>query len=482
MKNQVAVATYNMSYMSALGFPEDDPLRQTRASEATFLAQNTTPDQRLFWKNALNLLMDFIETNHNKEFTCVIGLQEILGPEKIAQTKVYRNTIDKKKTKIYAEGPEFEGYAEINERLNKFNETNNTEYIQVVNEIFAFDDNIGLSIIYDKKRFGDVQEIKYEQANKYKNKKYTDSHLKKHEEHQGTIFDNDSQPGRPILIVVTKNNSVFITAHGAQDGKLIENILKKNEINNKDKATEIYKQFNANTKKSQQYIQDTVNTFLETQELNPTDIFLMADLNDRFDEIKEFEIGKKYLLYNGDAPKSCCYNWDSSCSDERYKELMKNTGYCSLPDANEITAWDKKLQMQKKLQMHDEGKKENYRYRGDKVFGRLPASDMMIFDNTNKSSKESDHQMVYALFDACFDEKGKNNNVCGVRGLIKKFEPTAEDETPPEGEPPAIGGRRPRHRKTHSKHPRKTLKKNKKNKRNARKTKHKKARKTKRRL
>ena len=91
---------------------------------------------------------------------------------------------------------------------------------------------------------------------------------------------------------------------------------------------------------------------------------------------------------NGKALQSCCYNWDSSCLDDRYIDLGDGYGTCSHLPENKGT------------DMKNEGAKNNYRYRGDKVFGENPKTYIRIFDTTNTDiSEESDHQMVYAIFD-----------------------------------------------------------------------------------
>ena len=77
--NVIAVATYNMSFMSALGFGEK---ARDFSSEAVFLAQEDNTNNRQYWKNALNLLIKFITDNESGDKkTCVIGLQEIIGPK-----------------------------------------------------------------------------------------------------------------------------------------------------------------------------------------------------------------------------------------------------------------------------------------------------------------------------------------------------------------------------------------------------------------
>ena len=432
-ESKIAVATYNMSFMSALGYPEDNKMRHG-SSEGAFLAQNKTDDQRLYWKNALDLLINFIQKNHDDGITCVIGLQEIIGPNGSTNRVMYEDT---KGTNI--------GSDEITVKLDKFNNDNGTKYIQVVDEVLvmfgAFKSDIGLSIIYDTNRFGNekIHNIYDARLNK------TDSDLteKNNEKKDGEQYY--LQDGRPLLIVVTAKNCVFITAHGAQDGKLFPKYKKPDQTI--QQLTEIAKEdfitFNTNTKNHQTYIQDRVSDYLTKKNIIPNELFLMADLNDRFDVIKDFTFTINNedfnIKYTGQAPNSCCNNWDASCRDGRYIPLDDNgNGYCIQPDtlpSGSVRNGDNIVSIDNKIKISEtefrnfkigitEGEKENYRYKCDKVFGINPQTEIEIFDNTTSDevSNKSDHQMVHALFttDNCYDDDGDKK--CGdVKSLIDNF-------------------------------------------------------------
>ena len=401
--SKIAVATYNMSFMSALGYPVNNSVRQG-SSEGAFLAQNTTVDQKLYWTNALNLLISFIQYNHNAGITCVIGLQEIIGPNGSTNREVYENT----------RGMEI-GSAEITAELNKFNTDNKTKYTQVVDEVSAMfganKSDIGLSIIYDTNRFGDKKDHKIYDACF----NATDIDLRENIKYKD-VGKYYLQAGRPLLIVVTNNNYVFITAPGAQDPKLFPKYLDPDKSNMDEltkQANLDFIEFKAKTTRHQTYIQDRVSDYLTKAEIKPNGLFLMADLNDRFDVIKDFKfiINTKpfNINYTGQAPNSCCNNWDASCKkDGRYIELDKNgNGYCiqpvELPDGS-VRKSDNIVSTSDKFKIAiTDGEKENYRYRCDKVFGKKPTEEevIKIYDDQPKNtvSNASDHQMVYALFD-----------------------------------------------------------------------------------
>ena len=184
----------------------------------------------------------------------------------------------------------------------------------------------------------------------------------------------------------------------------------------------------------------------------------MADLNDRFDVIKNFDViintkieeeieeieeKKIEITYSGKAPKSCCHNWDACCPEDRFGK--KGIPSCKFPDLSDdgkfelknndsIVYKDDDKDIKPKAPMTElgegEGLIENYRYMCDKVFGIHPSGNIQIFGKTEGISKESDHQMVYALFHDmrwCIDKDGERK--CGnvrVSNLVKAYEKTAK--------------------------------------------------------
>ena len=372
MVDVVVVATYNMSYMSDKGLPANNEDRQ-RASEGTFLAQNTGEDQRLYWKNALALLDNFIK----EKKPGAIGLQElncstdaIIDDASIDDASIDDASIDD--AIIYT------GSNAIKNMLNKIKDADGNAYYKLVCETVTahYGGIVGIGIIVNTKIFGDIDDRKCK------------------------VFDNSTlrnNNGRPLLIVVTEKNYVFISAHGEQDPKVLSGVtddVEKKSIGTMNAFNNSIRTLNV------KHIQETVTKHLSTHKIIPTELFLMGDLNDRFDAITSFDIGGLHLKYNGKAPKSCCHNWDSSCSDNRYTQFDQTEyGHCNepTPDIKFKTEDGKKL----KLPMTgEEGYTNNYRYRGDKVFGENPISDIKIFTGTDTEdiSTKSDHQLVYAKF------------------------------------------------------------------------------------
>jgi hypothetical protein len=368
-------------------------------------------NRRQYWTNAKDkLLGKFIQVNcSDKPF--VIGLQEM-------NLTLVGDTGSNAITTM------LEGIVDIKDRYN--------HVCREINTIFK--GKPALSIIYDKEAFGN------ELANR--------------------IIDNwiKGQEGRPLLMVITEKRFVFVNIHGGQEPS------KGNPYEGGDRT-----KFNESiVKLNKEFLEKSVETFCRFafyHEFNdgkkfteePFHIFIMGDLNDRYDAITEFNIFGEKLRYNGESPKSCCHNWDSACSDKNYKdkntindrydqdiqyydktnkeikykmlgytsedfnkftpkqqqELQKiKDEYCEIPENN----WDNdKLKMP---MPHDESIIENYRFKGDKVFGsvfklnekeiedyqqkkKVPTGVIKIFDydeRYNKRSTESDHELVFATF------------------------------------------------------------------------------------
>jgi hypothetical protein len=393
----VAVASYNMSFMSDENkSPEDTDF----ASEATFLFSNkewvnannvinmgevnNADARRNYWNNAKDLLEKFIREQHRNKLSCVIGLQEMNEGLKGSDT----------------------GSDAIDTMLETLNNTlKTTQYEQIVRTTTKGELTLAISIIYDTNKFGKPREIQ--------------------DGKPAYVWDIIAK-GRPRMLIITENNDVFITMHGAQDPKLGKNkenfnkyIEDENKINVQEKINEIL----------------TNNGF--SAENLPNNIFLMSDLNDRYDAIKEFDILGQKINYGGLAPLSCCHNWDSSCTDERYKKFDESYGTCdddkdkynilskeSLKDENGNPIIKKGKEIYLKLPMpNEEGHTKNYRYRGDKVFGITDENDkpeIKIYRGKGKDglSVESDHELVYAIF----KYKHINTNLKTVKEKIKDYD------------------------------------------------------------
>jgi hypothetical protein len=374
----VTVASYNMSYMSDKGLPVDSFERQ-KSSEGAFLARLSDND-RTYWENALKLLNRFFYEHKNTP--CIIGLQEINQTTKGSNTgsdAIDQMLIRNKYTVI--KNNEYTGYVQICEEVPK--------------QIPGKDEPemVGISIIYNQYILGKPL-------------------------HKG-VYDNEKK-GRPTLIVFTEKGYLFINTHGENVGENPEN-PKNPENDNYD--FEVLYPFNNHVRSIVfNKININLNTFLNDFKIERNretikHIFITGDLNDRFDAIDEITLWyiDRTVKYDGDAPRSCCYNWDSACpdSDDKHERNHKyipfkniddshtEYGYCTVPkDDNVITEANTKNPEQRlKKSMGDRGKKEFYRYRGDKVFGEYPLTEIAIFDNTKKAiSEESDHQMVFAKF------------------------------------------------------------------------------------
>jgi hypothetical protein len=177
-------------------------------------------------------------------------------------------------------------------------------------------------------------------------------------------------------MVLTAGGYLLISIHGAQNPGLRLNQPAFNEYM-------IEKNKNTLESKASEFIQGK----------NISQIFIMGDFNDRYDAIKDINIDGMIATYSGTAPKSCCYNWDSSCENE---DLEMGGFSCKEPPSM-------KNGTGMKISLEARGATKNYKYAGDKVFGLNPISDMVIYRPNpyeDGISKESDHELVYASFGA----------------------------------------------------------------------------------
>jgi hypothetical protein len=223
--------------------------------------------------------------------------------------------------------------------------------------------NAGLSIIYNPVKIGE----------------YVNHH----------VLDNPNQGGRPILMLLTQKNDgkkyLSVSMHGAQNPGL--------RLNETD--------FNAYMiAYNKQALEKAALKFLSANDLSAdtlSGIFIMGDFNDRYDAIKVINICGKEATFTGKPPKSCCYNWDSSCPEEELEEKYKQDEFKNRPYKTCKVPGVDKDPVSGKLTLGDRGAIENYQYAGDKVFGLNPQSEMAIYRPDGKTiSEESDHELVYA--------------------------------------------------------------------------------------
>jgi hypothetical protein len=322
------IATYNMSFMSDMMMPLPN-----FASEAAFLMRTKDEglNRRQFWENAKAHLGTFI----NSMNPLVVGLQEM---------------------NLTSDGAT--GSSSIANMISEINSSKGTNYaISCLEMVVNPNVKPALCLIWDVNVLG--SEVK------------------------SAIVDNSMQGGRPLQMVYTSGGYLLLNTHGLQDPKLGRDFNGFNNFNGQQKN----------------FIVSSVQNFVSNQVLGDQSIngiFLVGDFNDRFDQIKQLtfqERGKTFVLkQTGDAPRSCCYNYDSSCNKDMNPD--KTPKYISFAEDNNFgycTAVAKKETMP-----GDEGYVKNYVNAGDKVFSSFATSIMETYPS-NPISTESDHELVYAM-------------------------------------------------------------------------------------
>lgn len=209
--------------------------------------------------------------------------------------------------------------------------------------------------------------------------------------------------GRPILFVYTSKGYLLCSLHGPNSDVL-------SQLTHRDMKEAI-------DTKAQEFMRSNGIAF----DANRT--FVVGDFNDRYDAIQSLKIVGTPLTYMGKAPYSCCHNWDSSCSEARYRRLdfpgRVGTGTCKVKiedgaDFDYVLSGKSPLPRQK---LGSEGDLVNYRYTGDKVFGLNPLSPMTLFRPVSRTaSQESDHEMVIATYEIPESPKNRNGGAGGASG------------------------------------------------------------------
>jgi hypothetical protein len=430
MAHIISVASYNTSWLSDSGRP--NPF----ASEKNFLHElfndNSEPDKRKYFKNAINNAISFWNKTKDKEEYPVIGFQEMNKREKVLETikKSNEKSIEKSIEK-------FDGGAEyIVEQFTKEFGTNiffyKSHFVTVKDpEIVP-----GLLTIWHKElgnykysyasdlNFTITMKVKDETSNDFKEKKLP------------------HQDGRPILIVFTDKNYILINLHGPN----FPHESFKNNMTNLREQIQIH--LNNALKKYKNEHEPTLDI---QYIINKSNIFIMGDFNDPNNSINPSDPlllnGNAYCYSTGEeAPKSCCYNFNSSCPDdlfigkneviteekksniekvtgfdkEKGDELIVEQGECAIikndksPERNQGPV----ISIVKARSLEERGKISNYRFTGDYVLGLMNniVQNLKIYNEGNEEiSNKSDHEMVYAKFKVV----DKENSIGGKLRLQK---------------------------------------------------------------
>ena len=414
MANEIVhlVGTYNISFAPDAGYDPNNSAHQF-ASETTFAKGRLKSDDiREFYDNAIKR----VETIFDEPDFSVIGLQEI------------NDTADKRNP-AHPENPKYIPGTKVlgEKKLKEIVETYTQKQLEL-----SFDSSVekegsgeGIAIIWNKTKLG--TEIAHKLVNM------------RHPINEEGYEKDPNKDSRPMLMVLTDKNYLLVNCHARNDpgasartmkdiaNFISENSLKFLEENNKSKEE-------------------------QNEILRKT--FIMGDFNDRFDGLQQIEVANETFKYEGKAPRSCCYNRDSSCIEEKFytrtKILAILNNKKNLPanirnQLKQITnsnATDLELQGMLKQLGRSPGKaldflkRENvglcdgdpnapkssmsidndrngdtnaagdiasYRYYGDKIFGINPSGKLEIYPNydsarINAPSRESDHEMVIGRF------------------------------------------------------------------------------------
>ena len=340
----VVLGTYNMSFAGD-AFPDKMP---PFPSEYSFHARDTKRP-RTFWSNAKNHLSQFIK----EKSPLAVGLQEM-------------------NLSYFRSGTGVDAVHKMLEEL----EDAGKDYKMISREVPK--NTAGISLIINTKEAGDISAV--------------------------SIQDNaaeDKFKGRPILMVLTDKNYLFVSMHGMQDAG----------------NGRYYKEFNKDmTKWNKEKFQEQVNAFTKGKKVDA--VYIMGDFNDRFDAIKEFKFeftGEEPVNYQGDSPKSCCHNWDSMGTKTTLIAEQDGSNYVQGLTANEIDQKKKTqsttaknpfkpgvyLTQDKEVIPDEHGITINhYINKGDKVFAWPNSGSLKIYKSGHNLDDKgvsiaSDHELVY---------------------------------------------------------------------------------------
>jgi hypothetical protein len=223
------------------------------------------------------------------------------------------------------------------------------------------------------------------------------------------------QTGRPILVVLTDKNYYLINIHSPKNA--YESLLCKRNL-----------RFAINSVFDKARLQFGS----KISSIDPKKIIIMGDFNDPYNGINTKDKLKLagYEFTFGDilAPKSCCYNFNSSChssiygilNEKQQKEfadllmydpskgdrLDMNPYQCAIVINDTIASRDMRIGTTSEARsLKSRGELSNYKFTGDYCFTYAnnkiirPLSIYRYVNYPDKISHESDHEMVMLIFD-----------------------------------------------------------------------------------
>ena len=132
----------------------------------------------------------------------------------------------------------------------------------------------------------------------------------------------------------------------------------------------------------------------------------MGDFNDPFhgiNDLNPLEINDCSFITGSGPVKSCCYNFNSACSSEllnNTNEKVTDSRGTAKPKECFVGIEDHDIPRSLDYKYPERGYLNTYQFTGDYCMGLKPIQGLSIYrPNKELISSESDHEMVYAIFD-----------------------------------------------------------------------------------
>jgi hypothetical protein len=308
----IEVASYNMSFAADL----DKAMGSEKHRGAANMLLDKTKSVKTGWFNALEKVKQFVRENKDNAF--VIGMQEMNNIYNLAKND---NTPvrDEEEKKLYTSLEQSNSIKQMDKYLSTIEKPNNHKFAKtgvqyVVSQLQEIAPDITINYHFNGVKSGNPASYTFPSLltvwnSTLGNMIYNET-LDLCVEHNLTdTYEQREASGRPFTIIFTDEGYTFINLHGINKNGHSKHYIEWLKAFIPKKLTELPSK-----------LTELPESEVVVPDFDIHKLIIMGDFNDPLNNLKSLTLNDTEFSYGASVVKSCCYNYNSSCSD-KLKEL-----------------------------------------------------------------------------------------------------------------------------------------------------------------